>query len=67
MTMMEMFEAGYTVTCGTAYGDQVMETREDVLDMMEDAFKLDEVDHEAKTAYFFLDVFADEDEWGEDL
>ena len=39
----------------------------DVLDAMEDAFVLEEVDHEAKTAYFFYDVFADEDEWGEDL
>ena len=65
--MMEMFEAGYTVTCGTAYGDRVMETREDVLDEMEDAYELSEVDHEARTAYFFFDVFADEDEWGEDL
>ena len=67
MTMMELFEAGYTVTCGTTYGDQVMETRDDVLDMMEDDFHLEEVDHEAKTAYFFFDVFADEEEWGEDL
>ena len=65
--MMELFEAGYTVTCGTTYGDTVMETREDVLDMMEDAFELDEVDHEAKTAYFYCDVFADEVAWGEDL
>ena len=67
MTMMEMFEAGYTVTCGTAYGDRVMEDREDVLDAMEDAFVLEEVDEDAKTAYFFYDVFADEEEWGEDL
>ena len=67
MTMMEMFEAGYTVTCGTTYGDRVMETRDDVLDMMEDDFHLEEVDHEAMTAYFFFDVFADEEEWGEDL
>jgi hypothetical protein len=65
--MMELFEAGYTVTCGTTYGDRVMETREDVEEYMEDDFQLDEVDHEAKTAYFFYDVFADEDEWGEDL
>jgi len=67
MTMMELFEAGYTVTCGTTYGDLVMETREDVEEYMEDDFQLDEVDHEAKTAYFYFDVFADEDEWGEDL
>lgn len=67
MTMMGMFEAGYIVTCGTTYGDRVMATREDVLEAMEDAFELDEVDHEARTAYFFFDVFADEEEWGEDL
>lgn len=67
MTMMEMFEAGYTVTCGTTYGDRVMEDRDDVLDAMEDAFVLEEVDHEAHTAYFFFDVFADEDAMGEDL
>lgn len=67
MTMQEMFEAGYTITCGTTYGDQAVETLEEVLDMMEDDFQLEEVDHDARTAYFFFDVFADEEEWGEDL
>lgn len=67
MTMMEMFEAGYEVTCGTAYGDTVLTSVEDVRDAMDEGFVLEEVDHEAHTAYFYLDVFADEDEWGEDL
>ena len=67
MTMKEMFEKGYTITCGTTYGDEVVETLDEVLEMMEDGFKLEEVDHEEKTAYFYCDVFADEDAWGEDL
>jgi len=67
MTMMEMFEAGYTVTCGTAYGDSVVETVEEVTEMMDEGYELQEVDHEARTAYFYLDAFADEDAWGEDL
>ena len=67
MTMKELFEKGYEVTFGTAYGDTVMEDLEQVETYMEDEPKLIELDEEAKTAYFYLDVFADEEEWGEDL
>jgi len=67
MTMKELFEKGYEVTVGTAYGDTVMEDLEQVESYMEDDPELVELDEKAKTAYFYLDVFADEEEWGEDL
>jgi len=66
MTMMEMFEMGYEVTVGSPYGDAVMETVEEVQFAMEDTPELVEVDHEAKTAYFYDDPF-ESDDWGEDL
>ena len=67
MTMKELFEKGYELTVGTAYGDSTVETMEDVLDAMEEGAKLEEIDKKAKTAYFYIDIFADDDEWGEDL
>ena len=67
MTMKELFEKGYEVTVGTAYGDTMMEDLEQVESYMEDDPELVELDEKVKTAYFYLDVFADEEEWGEDL
>ena len=67
MTMKELFEMGYEVTFGTAYGDTMMKDLEQVELYMEDGPELVELDKEAKTAYFYLDIFANEEEWGEDL
>jgi len=67
MTMKEMFENGYKVIVGNGYGDSVMETLEEVLDAMKDGAELIEVNEEEKTAYYYIDIFADEEEWGEDL
>ena len=67
MTMKEMFENGYEVTVGNDYGDSVMKTLEEVIDAMKDGAELVEVNEEAKTAYYYIDIFADEEEWGEDL
>lgn len=67
MTMKEMFENGYEVTVGNDYGDSAMETLEDVVDAMENGAELVEVNEEEKTAYYYIDIFADEEEWGEDL
>ena len=67
MTMKEMFENGYKVIVGNVYGESVMETLEEVLDAMKDGAELIEVNEEEKTAYYEIDIFADEEEWGEDL
>ena len=67
MTMKEMFENGYKVTVGNDYGDSVLETLEEVLDAMKDGAELVEVNEEEKTAYYYIDIYADEEEWGEDL
>ena len=67
MTMKEMFENGYEVTVGNDYGDSVMETLEEVVDAMKDGAELMEVNEEEKTAYYYIDIFADGEEWGEDL
>lgn len=67
MTMKEMFENGYKVTVGNDYGDSVMETLEEVVDAMNDGAELVEVNEEEKTAYYYIDIYADEEEWGEDL
>ena len=67
MTMKEMFENGYEVTVGNDYGDSVMKTLEEVIDAMKDGAELMEVNEEEKTAYYYIDIFADEEEWGEDL
>lgn len=67
MTMKEMFENGYEVTVGNDYGDSVMETLEEVIEAMKDGAELVEVNEEEKTAYYYIDIFADEEEWGEDL
>ena len=67
MTMKEMFENGYEVIVGNDYGDSVMETLEDVVDAMENGAELVEVNEEEKTAYYYIDIYANEEEWGEDL
>ena len=67
MTMKEMFENGYKVTVGNDYGDSVMETLEEVVDAMKDGAELVEVNEEEKTAYYYIDIYADDEEWGEDL
>jgi len=67
MTMMDMFKLGYKVTVGNDYGDVVMETAEDVETALEDGAELVEADHNEKTAYYYIDIYADEEEWGEDL
>lgn len=67
MTMKEMFENGYEVIVGNGYGDSVMETLEDVADAMKDGAELMEINEEEKIAYYYIDIFADEEEWGEDL
>ena len=67
MTMKEMFENGYKVTVGNDYGDSVLETLEEVADAMKDGAELVEVNEEEKTAYYYIDIYADEEEWGEDL
>lgn len=67
MTMKEMFENGYEVTVGNDYGDSVMKTLEEVIEAMKDGAELVEVNEEEKTAYYYIDIFADEEEWGEDL
>ena len=67
MTMKEMFEKGYTITCGTTSGDDVLHTLHALPELLADGFNLEQVDHAEKTAYFYCDVFADEDAWGEDL
>ena len=67
MTMKEMFENGYKVTVGNDYGDSVMETLEEVVDAMKDGAELVEVNEEEKTAYYYIDIYADEEEWGEDM
>lgn len=67
ITMKELFEMGYKVVVGNAYGDSVMETLEDVENAIEEGAELEELDEKAKTAYFYVDIFADEEEWGEDL
>ena len=64
--MRELFEAGYTVTCGTVWGDYTLKDEDDLLEFEGDEeYELDEVDHEAKTAYFFAEE--DWDSYGEDL
>ena len=65
MTMMELFEAGYTITCGTVYGDTVMETAEDVESWEEEGMEPSELDETAMTAYFYFEE--DWDAYGEDL
>lgn len=49
--MKELFEKGYKVIVGSPYGDYEIQDFEDV-ETYGDA-KLEEVDHEAKTAYFY--------------
>ena len=64
MTMMELFKAGYTVTCGSFLADTVIEDEDDVL-AFEDDFELEEIDEDAKTAYFYH--YEDWDAYGDDL
>lgn len=34
---------------------------------LEDGAELVEADHDEKTAYYYIDIYAAEEEWGEDL
>ena len=52
MSMMEYFEAGYQVVCGSMFGDVVMKDIDDVLCYEEDS-EFDHVDEEAKMVYFY--------------
>lgn len=49
--MKELFEKGYEITVGSPYGDIKVLDMDDV-ETYEDAH-LEDVDHEAKTAYFY--------------
>ena len=64
MTMKELLDMGYTVTYGTVYGDKLIAPDDEDLECYEDA-ELVEIDHEAKTAYFYEDE--DWESYGEDL
>lgn len=67
MSMMEMFKLGYAVTVGNDYGDVIMATIEDIETALEDGAELVGADHDKKTAYYYVDIYADEEAWGEDL
>ena len=51
-TMKELFEMGYKITVGSMWGDVLVEDLEHVEDYMKDT-ELEELDEEAKTAYFY--------------
>ena len=53
--MLELFKAGYKVVVGSPYGDLVLEDEMDC-ETYEDA-KLEEVDHDAKIAYFYEKIW----------
>lgn len=54
MTMMEMFEAGYTVVVGSMFGDVTLVDPDEVLDYSADeSLALVEVDETAQTAYYY--------------
>ena len=52
MSMMEYFEMGYQVVCGSMFGDVVMEDAEMVQCYAEDS-EFDHVDEDAMVVYFY--------------
>lgn len=54
MSMMEYFEAGYEVVCGSMWGDVKMEDADMVECYMEDGdMELQYVDEDAKSVYYY--------------
>lgn len=54
MSMMEYFEAGYEVVCGSMWGDVKMEDADMVECYMEDDdMELQYVDEDAKSVYYY--------------
>ena len=52
MSMMEYFEAGYKVVCGSMWGDYEVQDLEDVEEYSE-VSKFESVDEEKKVVYFY--------------
>ena len=52
MSMMEYFEMGYTVVCGSMFGDVTM-VDADMVECYEEDCEFTHVDEETHTAYFY--------------